>query len=453
MRILFALVAWGQDYVRDFLEVSLPTLLADGNIAGGEDLDGSRLLILTEDADVATFKAHPLFRRLQRSLDTEFIDISHFRGRDKYGVASRCQMEALRRSAGFEAIILLYPDMIWCRGGVRFAKEKLAAGAQAVFNPAPAVLPEPTLAALSAEAVVSDTGEGRIISIEPRKLAGIALRHHHPMWRAFEWDGDCFADYPSCLSWTVPKEGWLIRCFHLHPLALRVQNDNPRFLAGFNTSLDGEYVGRLFEATDGLAFADDTDTFAMVTLRDADMGPFPRPGGKPNITTVARWAEAHAFLLHRAFTRVRFRWHDGAIDEAAWRAVEQRSDAVLDEIRDRLHTPDSVIRIEDPRAYQARRERRFNPTFSGSLTIELPPSHAGQPRSRLALALINNIANRSATAAKDLIARGPLGRWLRQQPTARAVWRRVRNACEPETEIHAAASASSLLRSILAAKR
>jgi hypothetical protein len=250
----------------------------------------------------------------------------------------------------------------------------------------------------------------------------------------------------------VPNQGWLIRCFHLHPLALRVQADNPRFLTGFNTSLDGEYVARLFDSIEGIAFATDTDEFAMVTLRDATMGPFPRPGGKPDVATVARWAEGHAFLLHRAFTRVKFRWHDGPIDEAAWRAVEQRSDAVLEAIRDRLHTPDSVIRLEDPRAYQARRERRHNPAFK-AVKIDLPASQAQQPRIRLVMTLVNNVAYHSTMRTKDLLARGTLGRWLRQWPAAIGVWQRIKRTFQPASELHAAVSARSLIRNIMAAKR
>jgi hypothetical protein len=455
MRILFALVAWGQDYVRDFLEVSLPTLLAEGNIAAGEGLDGSQFLVLTDPVDFPTFQAHPLFGRLQRTLPTEFIDISRLRGgRDKYRVASRCQMEALRRSVVHsDAVILLYPDMIWCRNGVRFAVEKLEDGAEAVFTTAPAVLPEPTLAALAAEAAVTSTDDGRIVSVAPRNLAGTALRHHHPMWRAFDWDGDCFADYPSCLSWTVPNQGWLMRCFHLHPVALRAQPENPRFLASFNTSLDGEYVARLFDSTDGLAFADDTDTFALVTLRDAGMGPFPRPGGRPTVSAVARWAESNAFLLHRAFARVRFRWHAGQVDEAQWQAVERRSDTLLDEIRDRLRAPDSIIRTEDPKAYQARLERRYNPAFKGRITIDLPSAYAKQPRSRLTAALISTVAYRSVHGAKNLIARGPVGRWLRQWPAAIALWQRIKRTFQPESELQAAVSTKSLIRSIIAARR
>src|SRR5262245_32199775 len=146
MRILFALVAWGNDYVRDFLDVSLPTLLAEGNLdAAGP---GSSLTILTTQRDAATFEADPRFAVAKRIMATEFIDISRLRTGDKYQFASRCQLEALRRSEDYDAVVFLYPDMVWCSGGVKFAVQSLDKGKLALFAPAPSVLPEPTLEAL-----------------------------------------------------------------------------------------------------------------------------------------------------------------------------------------------------------------------------------------------------------------------------------------------------------------
>jgi hypothetical protein len=447
MRILFALVAWGEDYVRDFLDVSLPTLLAEGNFT--EAGAGSCLMILTTERDVHTFQSDPMFAAVKSIMATEFIDITRLRTRDKYQFASRCQLEALRQSEDYDAVILLYPDMVWCSGGVRFAVERIKEGAIGVFAPAPAVLPEPTLEALRSRAKPSGDDGLQTFAVSPGELAGIALRHHHPMWDAFDWDGGCFAQYPSCLRWNVGDQGWLLRCFHLHPVALAVQRNNPRFLARFTTSLDGEYVARLFEGTADLAFANDPTTFAMVTLREGTMGPFPYPGRRPSIAGIARWAEANAFLLHRAFAGVAFRWHEGKINEITWQAAERRSETILAEIRARLHTPDSIIRVEDPEAYRARKDRARNPASRANSTIELPPSYAHHRRARLTTALVNNIAYRAVLGANGLLGRGAVGSWLRRQPPIVALWRRAKTLFQPETEIYGAASPRTLVQTIL----
>lgn len=453
MRVLFALVAWGNDYVRDFLDVSLPTLMAEGNLADNDVIDGSHLLILTTQADMAAFEADPLLGLLKRTVPVEYYDIKRLRARDKYRFASRCQLEALRRSEDFDAVILLYPDMLWCRGGVRFAIQQMQDGALGLMCPAPAVLPEPTLAALKADTSEAREGAGRIVSVTPRSLAGIALRHHHPMWNGFDWDGNAFADYSSCLRWNVAGEGWLIHCFHLHPVALRVQRDNPSFVARFATSLDGEYVARLFDGIQDLAFATDTDTFSIATLREPQMGPFPKPGNKSSIVRVARWAEGGAFLLHRAFARIAFRWHDGPISEPVWTAAERRATGILAEVKDRLQTPDSILRVEDPEAYRVRRNRKYNPVFRKPPAIELPRSHAREPRSRLAAAFARNLAFGAANGTKVLLDRVYVGRWLRTQPAAVAAWQRTQRYLAPKSQMYAAASPGSFIRNILAPKR
>jgi hypothetical protein len=232
-------------------------------------------------------------------------------------------------------------------------------------------------------------------------------------------------------------------------VALRVQRDNPRFIARFTTSLDGEYVPRLFDGTDDLDFATDTDSFAMVTLRDRRMPPLPVQGKRSSVTTVARWAEANAFLLHRLLVDVAFRWHEEPISEEVWRQAELRSQTVVTQVRERLHTPDSIIRIEDPQAYSARRRRSRSIGFGDALNIDLPPSHARVPRAQLALALVKRTAFGAILASKGVLEYGPIAGWLRQRPAAIALWRRIKGSFTQDSPIYAAASTTSLIRNIL----
>jgi len=449
LRLLIALVVWGESYVREFLDYSLPSLLAEGNLPDIEHLSGSRFLVMTTAADHSRLTAHPLFRVLEQILPTEFVDISSFQAGDKYRLASRCHVEALRRSEDFDAVMLLYPDMIWSRGGITFAAERIARGALGFFSPAPTVLPGPTLNALLVEpGTVSDTPNGRIFSIHPRRLASIVLRHHHPMWASYDWDGDCFTDFTSCLRWNIPGQGWLIRCFHLHPVALRVQRDNPAFFTDFTTSLDGEYVTRLFSSTDRLDFARDTEHFALVTLRDASSPPLPRPGCRADVADVARWAEANALLLHRAFAKISFRWHDAQIDEATWQLAERRAELIVAQVRDRLHTPDSIIRVEDPTAYRARKRRRVAQRRLRS-RVMLPPSYDKHSRVKLMGLLARNVAYDTAWWLAEVARCSPLTVYLRQNATMLQMWKRVKPAIVPHNRIDRAVSAGSLLRHII----
>lgn len=448
MRVSFALVVWGEDYVKDFLDASLPTLLAEGNLADTVGLAGSRFHLLTTPADRDLLYASALFERLKSILPVDFIDISQIRGSDKYNIASRCQLEAIRLSEDFDALVLLYPDVIWSRGSIRFAVNALESGALAVFSPAPAIQSERTLAELNDLKNPCEPAGARAISITPDQVTDLVLRNFHPMWDAFDWNGDCFTDSPACLRWNVGNQGWLIRCFHLHPVILRVQRDNPRYFSGFNVSLDGEYVARLFDGTSHLCFATDSRKFAIASLRAVDSPPLPRHGRRSEIASVSRWAEAHTLLLHRAFAKVAFRWQRGPLDDAAWHTATTSSANVISEVIDRLNTPDSIIKLEDLAAYRARMQRKHMLTARRS-TIVVPPSRAGQSRMELATLLVARVTKGAIWRAASTIRNSRFANWLAYSPTATRLWKRTKSMIQPQSTFDDARSNRDIIRSIV----
>jgi len=230
---------------------------------------------------------------------------------------------------------------------------------------------------------------------------------------------------------------------------MRVQKDNPIYYNEFDISLDADYVARLFDGTDRLDFATDSREFAIVSVRSADTPPFPQPGGRSSVTMVARWAEAHASLLHRAFVNVAFRWHRGNVDEAVWRAVEARSRAIITEVRDRLHTPDSIIRAEDPIAYLARTRRQRSNKALRSPRIALPPSRASLSRASLSKILLYKMSYGALWRTATLIREGALGRRLAQRPALVRLWQWAKPVLHPKSEIDAALSSRGIIRKIL----
>ena len=96
MKYLFSMVIWGEEYAREFLELSLPSQLAEGNIDGSAWHEGSKYLILTTRKDAEIIKAHPAFHLLQKRLKVGFAYIKRLPGSEMYKLASQCQMEAIR---------------------------------------------------------------------------------------------------------------------------------------------------------------------------------------------------------------------------------------------------------------------------------------------------------------------------------------------------------------------
>ncbi|MEP4379701.1 MAG: hypothetical protein ABJ215_00635 [Alphaproteobacteria bacterium] len=421
MRFLFPLIVWGPSYVREFLEQSLPTQLAYGNLSGFPWLEGSQYMILTTAQDRKILEAAPIMRRLKRLIDVQYVEIDKIPRHNKYIGASMAQLEALKRSGNFDAIFFLYPDFICATGTITNAARRIVEGKDAVMFPIPAVLKsifdDP---AIVENEVITPTGEGAVIEIPPRLLVDASTRHFHPMISGYIMGGERSNIGPAYMIWNVPDEGMLFRCFHLHPLVIRVQRDNPFYLNEFIVSLDEEYVPRLFRSLDGVYFARDSDEFAMCSIRTPTSPP--QPLDVPiRLVHIAHWAEEYAALIHREFSTIPFRWHGQAIeDEDLWEAVEAESAETIDVIRDRLATPDSILRFEDETAYAARARRRARfrgwrePVFHSFYEPVAPPPPVAPEGAGIKLKLLFAVV-RMARLQK-----------LRNVPGVMPIWRRLR---------------------------
>ncbi len=359
IKCLVTVALWGERYVRRFVDISLPTQLSDGNLGALNPGSGSSYLIVTTEEDRKRIEDAPAYLALTRKIETGFLTMSPPRRGDKYFGVSRFQNAAVQRSYGYDAVFFVYPDFVLADGVFRTALRRLDEGALAVTLPVPRVLEESFvprfLARTGGEA---GGGSGNVRTLRPRELVELANECLHPTMATFYWDGEEIARFPSSLLWEAPDGGLLMRCFHTHPLALRVQERNPAYADVFRISLDEEYLPRVIRTAGDVYCVPDSDEGAICSLSDSDFRlATAHKAGRPPVRHVALWAERHAAVLHREFLRRPYRWHGAEVDETAWAEVERRSDSNIDFVLDRLKIPDRVLRYEDPEAFRARTER------------------------------------------------------------------------------------------------
>ena len=385
MRFLFTTVIWGKQYVDDFLAHSLPTQLAWGNLGDFPWAEGSAYLIMTTEEDRHRLEASPLIRRLKRVMTVIYGDLADIPLHNKYIGASMAQQEALKRAANYDAVFFVYPDFICATGTIQYSARKIVEGWDAVMFPVPAVL-ESILSdpVIRDSDVVTPSVDGNIIAIPPRLLVEASMRNCHPMISGYFMDKQEKHNIgPAYMLWEVPEIGWLFRCFHLHPFVIRVDRENPYFLTEFIVSLDEEYVPRLFRSVDRIHFPTCSDDFAMCSLREKDSPPQPIDG-PVRLDAIVSWAEEYASLVHRDFALQSFQWTPrSGSDEGvahAWYEATQESLRTVDHIRERLNTPDSVLRFENDIAYSARmrRRKRFS-NWRTPVFHDFAPHESSQP--------------------------------------------------------------------------
>jgi len=363
LRVLFTTGVWGESYVQKFLEISLPSQLAEGNLSGTSWSEGSKYLITTSRAGAEMLRDAGPVRQLSTVLDVEIVVLDCIdqtkRRRNKYQLMNRCQIEALRRSAEFDALMFGYADTIWSAGTFVACARRIEQGFDAVMAPGLPVCEAEFVSALRGSSTLwKDRGTVASLDIPPRVLVRMILDRLHPMADANFFEHPVASTSPAYTMWKVPEQGVSLRAFHLHPVMIRVQPENARFFREFSTSLDEEYVSNLFLSKDNLYFARDSDELALCSL----MQPFPHgfqvsPPTPPSARGLALWAERNASALHREFFGEEFRLHFSDVDRATWRRASYIGAELHHRIQQRLTLPDSLVAVEDPQAWDARRSR------------------------------------------------------------------------------------------------
>lgn len=384
LKVIYSVVVWGDSYVDNFLSISLPSLLSQDNLANLPNNHNSLFLIHTRPSDVRIFERSPHFQALKNLMPIKFLEVNLDASiyPDKYSILNAAQSQAIQRARDFDAIIFAYADFVWGDGAVRNGLTRLANGNDAVVMPVPPLVFEDFSEFLernTEECFDFDAGYAQL-NISFRKLVEIGKKIMHPMMRDNIIGLDNNTVNPAYVLWAGPHDDLLIRCFHIHPLVLRVQNENPVFWQPFLGTLDEEFVPRVLKASDRVYFVTDSDEAAVVSLteRSLPVSYFP-PGYSLNAYYISRWAEALAAPLHKMAFDEQCVWHSEDVDHDAWKPAMAESNRLASHVKTLLLMPDSVIRGENNLSWLARdsRIKRFS-----EKRVVVNPSGITQTKSR-----------------------------------------------------------------------
>jgi hypothetical protein len=367
MKLALNTVVWGADYVDMLVQYSLPTLFSSGNFIDMPWKDDLVYQLMTTREDFESIRSTPIYQRLEKTLtvDVSFIDefapVDESSPTHKYNRVSMAQSVGMRRAVNLHAcggILFMYPDFIYSIGSLQTIIEKLRLGHSAVFCPIPFISQESVYDGIFTRAGYEIwTEQGREVALPPRALVKLNIENPHPVNIGFDVDSGIHGEWPGVFIWTIADEGQIIRSFHLHPIGLRLQIENPKLFMHFEVSLDDEFVSRYFQLDDNFVFIQDSDDLAMCSMRGVDEPPHTMPGSRGNVHRSARWAEEFTGIILRSFMEISFRWHYVDIAELPWGTQELRACEFAERLLYRLNVPDSVLKLEDPGSFEARMRR------------------------------------------------------------------------------------------------
>ncbi len=330
MNYEFATVVWGDAFTSLYLKVSLPTLLSPGNLGSFRGKRNSVYRIYTTPQDAKRIKESPAFLKLSEIMPTELI----FMQADDFKHQSfECYLRAINKAIDDDAsFVLLHPDGVWGDGAFANLQKIATTGKKAVmfatFRVAKETFVPPLLKRFLSE-------DGLVLSVPPRELVKLALRHLHWETGSHFWNSSHFFELPSILHWNVKNEGMLLRYFRLNPL---MSTPTKRFEMPLASLDSSDYIIFANPKFDDLHIVQDSDEIVVFDMCDSKYPNIQIPRNRANVFKVAYWAAGrdspfypNTNLYSRRFFKYKIRIHSGDISPR-WKEVEKSSDRIVNSI-------------------------------------------------------------------------------------------------------------------------
>ncbi len=329
MRIDVYVAVWGAGYVEKFLDYSLASQLAPGNLPAVSGEGEFFYHIYTDRASEALFEPGMAGLRAHADVRFHFYEDIAFKGTSLAEAMANSPPETVKHNvqrltslhfldlavaARSDAIILLDSDFLFSDGSWPNMLAAHRAGAQAVCA-MHLRLEEGAAAPLLKDRLA----EG----MAARDLVAIGLKTLHPIARAMFVDADPFTAYPSHLNWRVGEpgneQGFVTHCYFPHPL-LSV----PRAGVRYASTMDYEYALRAVADDSAIHLVRSSDEVLVCKMTRASYRDDAAKGGAPTLADLARFLVSNTNIRHRLFMEQPIRFIAGGSDEM-WAETEAQS--------------------------------------------------------------------------------------------------------------------------------
>src|SRR5947209_1817048 len=257
------LPVWGYRFVRPFLEVGLPTLLAPGNVPAVAAALPTRFIILSRIEDEDFIRHHPAFRRLCEMCETEIRLIDHLITGSNYSTTITLGYTEAIRAAGNDMLdtcfFFLVSDYIMADGSLASALERIIDGRSGVLVGNFQVVLEDALPWLQEQLNRSPD----VLAIPPRELLLWAFNHLHPATLANTVNLPLSHNkHTNRLFWRVDGNTLLARFYLMHMLCIRPETT--AFTIG--ASCDYSFIPELCPS-DNVEVITDSDDYLVIEMQ------------------------------------------------------------------------------------------------------------------------------------------------------------------------------------------
>jgi Carbohydrate esterase, sialic acid-specific acetylesterase len=337
--------AWGDAYVEDLLSLTIPALLAPGNLPYLACQVSCEVVMLTEERLFARVSHHPAIERLRTICPFKLIGLDDLitAPDKKYGMALTYALHRGFADIGTAMtnhwLIFLNADFVLAEGSLRTLLDHLVRGERLVASPSYCVVARE----VRPELIKRVDPNTRTLSMPPREMAKLALAHRHNTIRSKTVNQSAFhIRYMDQFFWLLDNTTLLG-----HQMPIAIVGLRPECYVAEPNSYWDHGLMKEFCPTAEPDVIGDSDDFLMIELREQDVAHDDILPGWPQPVELAERMISWVTPYQRSFARYPLT----------------------------LHAADVPANIEDG--------RRMLSAFVNELMSHVPanlPSHVGHPQ-------------------------------------------------------------------------
>ncbi len=305
------LPVWGYRYVNQWLDFSLPTLLATGNIPALAKELPCEFVLMTRAEDLGRIEQHPVWARLSDICPAHVHLIDHLIvERNHHVTITRAFAEAVRSSG--QAIrdtcfLFLVSDCLFANGSLMHVLSQLLSGANGVVSGHIQVLRDNFKVSLKTYLHPSSPE----LELSPRELMRLALADIHPAASSsmVNQEGTCNRN-ANRFFWKVDADTIIGRFYLMHMIGIRPETEN--FFVG--ASCDYSFIPEMCPSGN-VAVITDSDDYAAVEMQPRDPELSDHDGTRLTPKELARCLSEWTTVQHRENARHTLVFHAADIPE------------------------------------------------------------------------------------------------------------------------------------------
>jgi len=325
---MFVIPVWGETHIRLFLDICIPSMLAEGNLPYMILHADVRFILYVRDSEEEKIKAHPSIQKLCSIVDVEFRHIKFIRGRDNHAILSDCHRDGLKEAcAKLAYAILPPPDSVWSNNSFSSMHKLVLDGIKVIHMACLRLQLE------LAYPVITGLAGNDIISIAPMDLVKLSMNRLHGITKTHIINHYAGGLMPANLLWRVADAGLLAHCFHLHPILIMPTESN----LDFKVTIDDDLLMGDAYAPEEIHIVQDSDEMLAYEI-SSRMHFVGTTGAKDDIDAIVRWAYVGTNEVHRKLVSTPIYIHHKPLDLTAWATMSGQAEQFVTETLEKLST-------------------------------------------------------------------------------------------------------------------